>query len=395
MSTHSDRTRDQAVPYGIVGDRLHEITRRVPADEPPPLAANAKLKVIGQPVSRFDARAESDRTGSLHVRRAAPGDALRAPRRQHRGACPGRGDRHLSRRTASRRARRPRARSPAADPLGCAMIRRKRRCAIRWSATSGSPGGRCRRDGTRGRRSGPPRAGDLRSAASRGGPGGGNDAGCAARLSRSDRAAGDGGRRRGASGPARSGATCAVRIAASMFGLPRGDVTKGLAEAAIVVDAEYRTQVQTHVPMETHGLVADWREDGLTIYASTQFTTSVRDEAAEMFELPTNRVRVISDFTGGGFGAKYGIGNFGLLAISLSRKAGTAGPADARSPGRARIGRQSAEQPAASASRCSHGRHTDGDRARELRDGRRRGRRRCRLRSRDDVSVRERERRPV
>jgi xanthine dehydrogenase YagR molybdenum-binding subunit len=73
--------------------------------------------------------------------------------------------------------------------------------------------------------------------------------------------------------------------------------------------------------METHGMVADWRDDGLTIYASTQFTTSVRDEAAELFNLPKNRVRVISDFTGGGFGAKYGVGNFGLLAINLSRKA--------------------------------------------------------------------------
>jgi xanthine dehydrogenase YagR molybdenum-binding subunit len=69
-------------------------------------------------------------------------------------------------------------------------------------------------------------------------------------------------------------------------------------------------------------MVADWREDGLTIYASTQFTASVRDEAADLFGLPKNRVRVISDFTGGGFGAKYGIGNFGLLAIHLSRKAG-------------------------------------------------------------------------
>jgi xanthine dehydrogenase YagR molybdenum-binding subunit len=69
-------------------------------------------------------------------------------------------------------------------------------------------------------------------------------------------------------------------------------------------------------------MVADWRDDGLTIYASTQFTASVRDEAADLFELPKHRVRVISDFTGGGFGAKYGIGNFGLLAINLSRKAG-------------------------------------------------------------------------
>ena len=65
-----------------------------------------------------------------------------------------------------------------------------------------------------------------------------------------------------------------------------------------------------------------WREDGLTIYASTQFTTSVRDEAAEIFALPKSKVRVISDFTGGGFGAKYGIGNFGMLAVHLSRKAG-------------------------------------------------------------------------
>ncbi len=107
-----------------------------------------------------------------------------------------------------------------------------------------------------------------------------------------------------------------------MFGLPRGDTAKALAESDVVVDGEYRTQVQTHVPMETHGLVADWREEGLTIYASTQFTTSVRDEAAELFELPKSRVRVISDFTGGGFGAKYGIGNFGMLAINLSKKAG-------------------------------------------------------------------------
>ena len=103
---------------------------------------------------------------------------------------------------------------------------------------------------------------------------------------------------------------------------PTGDVEKGLAEADVVVEAEYRTQVQTHVPMETHGIVADWRDDGLTIYASTQHTHSVRDEAAEHFDLPKSKIRVISDFTGGGFGAKYGINNFGLLAIHLSQKAG-------------------------------------------------------------------------
>ena len=57
----------------------------------------------------------------------------------------------------------------------------------------------------------------------------------------------------------------------------RGDVTKGFAEADVVVEGEFRTQVQTHCCMETHAIVADWRADGLTVYLSTQFTAGVRN----------------------------------------------------------------------------------------------------------------------
>ena len=96
---------------------------------------------------------------------------------------------------------------------------------------------------------------------------------------------------------------------------------QGFAQADRVIAREYRTQVQTHTPMETHGLVADWRDEELTLYASTQFTLSVRDEAADVFKLPPEKIRVISEYTGGGFGAKFGIGNYGALAIHLSRKA--------------------------------------------------------------------------
>ncbi|MDY6944166.1 MAG: xanthine dehydrogenase family protein molybdopterin-binding subunit [Pseudomonadota bacterium] len=102
----------------------------------------------------------------------------------------------------------------------------------------------------------------------------------------------------------------------------RGDIAHGFADADVIVEGDYRTQVQTHVPLETHGIVADWRDDELTLYASTQHVLSVRDEAAEVFNLPAQKIRAISDYTGGGFGAKYGIGNFGTLAIHLSRKAG-------------------------------------------------------------------------
>ncbi|HEY0686391.1 MAG TPA: xanthine dehydrogenase family protein molybdopterin-binding subunit [Steroidobacter sp.] len=101
-----------------------------------------------------------------------------------------------------------------------------------------------------------------------------------------------------------------------------GDIGRGFRDADVVVEGEYRTQVQTHTPLEAHGIVADWRDDELTLYASTQHVFSVREEAAEIFELPQEKIRVISDYTGGGFGAKYGVGNYGTLAIHLSRKAG-------------------------------------------------------------------------
>lgn len=101
----------------------------------------------------------------------------------------------------------------------------------------------------------------------------------------------------------------------------RGEIELGFKEADVIVEGEYRTQVQTHTPLEPHGVVADWRDDELTIYASTQHVMSVRDEAAEIFKLPKEKIHAISDYTGGGFGAKYGVGNYGTLAIHLSRKA--------------------------------------------------------------------------
>src|SRR5207253_3152364 len=100
------------------------------------------------------------------------------------------------------------------------------------------------------------------------------------------------------------------------------DIDKALQDADVVVEAEYRTQVQTHSALETHGVVADWKPDMLTVYASTQGTGSVRDELAAIFGLQKSKVRVITEFMGGGFGAKFGAGNVGVIATHLSKKAG-------------------------------------------------------------------------
>jgi len=107
-----------------------------------------------------------------------------------------------------------------------------------------------------------------------------------------------------------------------LFGGARGDVAKGFAEAEITLEGEFITQVQTHSALETHGIVADWKPSGLTVHISTQGTAGVRSDLAELFELPKSKVRVISEYMGGGFGAKFGPGNYGVAAVNLSRKAG-------------------------------------------------------------------------
>ena len=100
-----------------------------------------------------------------------------------------------------------------------------------------------------------------------------------------------------------------------------GDPEQGFREADVVVTGEYFTQVQTHSALETHGFVVDWKPEEVTVYASTQGTSSVRDEFADVFKLPKGQVRVITEYMGGGFGAKFGAGNEGVVAANLSRKA--------------------------------------------------------------------------
>ena len=102
----------------------------------------------------------------------------------------------------------------------------------------------------------------------------------------------------------------------------RGDTDAGFKDAEVVVEGHYVTQVQTHSALETHGVVADWKPEMLTVWASTQGTSSVREELAGFFKIPLTQVRVITEFMGGGFGAKFGAGNPGVVAAALSKKAG-------------------------------------------------------------------------
>jgi xanthine dehydrogenase YagR molybdenum-binding subunit len=102
-----------------------------------------------------------------------------------------------------------------------------------------------------------------------------------------------------------------------------GDIEAGFAEASAVVEATYSTPVQTHVCLEPHGHAAEWDDQGnLTVWASTQAVFGTRQDLARRFEMPENKVRVITEHMGGGFGSKFGPGVEGFAAAELARKAG-------------------------------------------------------------------------
>jgi CO/xanthine dehydrogenase Mo-binding subunit len=102
----------------------------------------------------------------------------------------------------------------------------------------------------------------------------------------------------------------------------RGDPDAGFAEADVVVEAEYRTQTVLHNSLETHQCVCRWEGDTLEVYISTQFIWGVRDEVAEKLGLPPDRVRVVCNFMGGGFGAKNNPGDYTFIAIALATQTG-------------------------------------------------------------------------
>jgi xanthine dehydrogenase YagR molybdenum-binding subunit len=101
----------------------------------------------------------------------------------------------------------------------------------------------------------------------------------------------------------------------------RGEVDKAFADSAAVVEGFFTTAIQIHHPLETHGNTISCKDDGVTCWASTQGITSVREGLAGNLRIPQSQVHVISEFMGGGFGAKLGFGAEGGLAALLSREA--------------------------------------------------------------------------
>lgn len=100
-----------------------------------------------------------------------------------------------------------------------------------------------------------------------------------------------------------------------------GDIEEGFREADEIIQDKVEVKPQIHSPIEPHICIASWKGDELTLWTATQSPYEVRMSIAYALGMPENKVRVIYNAIGGGFGSKY-IERYQPIAALLSKRAG-------------------------------------------------------------------------
>jgi carbon-monoxide dehydrogenase large subunit len=103
-----------------------------------------------------------------------------------------------------------------------------------------------------------------------------------------------------------------------------GDVEGAFARADRVVEASLWVHRHEPVPMETRGLIAsyDKADEHLTIHASTQSPHMLRILLPIQVNVPMEKIRVLADDVGGGFGLKNGVQRDEVAVIAASMDLG-------------------------------------------------------------------------
>ncbi|MDD3902104.1 MAG: molybdopterin-dependent oxidoreductase Mo/Fe-S-binding subunit [Sphaerochaeta sp.] len=86
-----------------------------------------------------------------------------------------------------------------------------------------------------------------------------------------------------------------------------GDVEKGFKEADAVVERTYQTSQIQCTPLEPHLCYAKIDNGRLVVHASTQVPWHVRRIVAWVCQIPENKIHVIKEKVGGGYGSKQDI----------------------------------------------------------------------------------------
>jgi len=83
-----------------------------------------------------------------------------------------------------------------------------------------------------------------------------------------------------------------------------GDLAEGAKLAKTVVEEKYLNSYVAHAAVEPHTAVAKIEGEKITVWASTQGPFTMKESVARAVGFPSENVRVITPFVGGGFGGK-------------------------------------------------------------------------------------------
>lgn len=83
-----------------------------------------------------------------------------------------------------------------------------------------------------------------------------------------------------------------------------GNMNEGERVAREAFEATYLNYYVAHATIETHTALAKIDKDKVTVWASTQRPFGAKEEVAQALGIPSEKVRIVTPFVGGGFGGK-------------------------------------------------------------------------------------------
>ncbi|MEM7535883.1 MAG: xanthine dehydrogenase family protein molybdopterin-binding subunit [Chloroflexota bacterium] len=102
----------------------------------------------------------------------------------------------------------------------------------------------------------------------------------------------------------------------------RGDLEKGFAEADVIVERELKTAMVHQGYIEPQASTVHYKANGhVEVWTATQGAFQIREQLANLLQIPISLVKVTPTEIGGGFGGKFTVYT-DLPAALLSRKAG-------------------------------------------------------------------------
>ncbi|WP_129140436.1 xanthine dehydrogenase family protein molybdopterin-binding subunit [Modicisalibacter coralii] len=102
----------------------------------------------------------------------------------------------------------------------------------------------------------------------------------------------------------------------------RGEPREAWEQSPVRIDRTYTIAAESHVPMEVHATLAEWRDGRLRVHESSQGVLFQRKAMARIFDIAEEDVEVVSHYIGSGFGNKLFMWPHAVATAAAAREVG-------------------------------------------------------------------------